>query len=153
MSTTPNLHLILPPHGLPNWDIPVNQNFVILDGVVGGLQTSVGVLQTTLVLGFIITSGATGVNVGPVLIAARTGSLTKCKIAVKTSDVATGLTIQIRKNGFDIFALDPSLAPGASGLTTFTTFTTNPLPVTADDLFTIDITSGSANWAFTAQLE
>jgi|SRR6267142_1763242 len=36
MSITPNLGLALPSHGSTNWDLPLNGNFTILDGVVGG---------------------------------------------------------------------------------------------------------------------
>jgi hypothetical protein len=36
MATTPNLGLILPAHGAPNWDTPLNENFGTVDGVVGG---------------------------------------------------------------------------------------------------------------------
>jgi hypothetical protein len=37
---TPNLKLNLPPHQYPNWDVLLNQNFTVLDTVVGGLQRS-----------------------------------------------------------------------------------------------------------------
>jgi hypothetical protein len=117
------------------------------------VAVSGGTSGASLTFGFIIGNGTAGNNVGPVLIAARSGSLTKCKVVVKTSDGATPFTFKINKNGTNIFTSNPTLAPGASGISTFSTFTSNPLLIAADDLFTIDITSGSANWAVTIQLE
>jgi hypothetical protein len=38
-------------------------------------------------------------------------------------------------------------------VSTFTTLTSSPLPVAANDVFSIDITTGTGNWAFTAQME
>jgi hypothetical protein len=47
------------------------------------------------------------------------------------------------------------VAAGTAGgtLSTFTTLTSSPLPVATNDIFTIDITSGASDWAFTAVLE
>lgn len=116
-------------------------------------------LKTTdiplLVIGFILNTGATGINVGPELIAPRAGSLTKCKIVVKSSDSSTALTFRIKQNGTDIFVADPTISAGTAGGTikTFTNLTRLPLSVAADDLFTIDVTSGSPSWQATIQLE
>jgi hypothetical protein len=65
------------------------------------------------------------------------------------------LTFKIKKNGTNVFSVDPTVAAGTSGgtLSTFTTLTSSPLPVAANDIFTIDITSGASDWAFTAVLE
>src|SRR5208283_2442140 len=35
--TTPNLNLYLPPHNSPNWDIPINLNFSLLDKFLSGV--------------------------------------------------------------------------------------------------------------------
>lgn len=108
-----------------------------------------------LVIGFILTSGATGTNVGPELAAPRAGSFTKCKVITKTSDASTDLTFRIKQNGVDIFSSDPTVAHGTSGSTvsTFTGLTSSPLAVAADDVFTIDVTSGTSSWQVTVQLE
>lgn len=108
-----------------------------------------------LVVGFILNTGATGTNVGPQLVAPRAGGFTKCKVVTKASDPAVPLTFRIRKNGTSIFSTNPTLAaataPGT--LNTFAGLIVSPLPVAADDLFTIDVTSGSAAWQATIQLE
>lgn len=108
-----------------------------------------------LVMGFILNTGATGTNVGPELIASRAGSFTKCKIVTKASDGATPLTFKIKQNGVNIFSADPTVSAGTAGgtITTSTSLTSSPLSVAADDLFTIDVTSGSSSWQVTVQLE
>jgi hypothetical protein len=105
-------------------------------------------------IGFILNSGATGTNVGPELTAPRAGSFTKCVIVTKASDGVTALTFKIKKNGTNVFSVDPTVAAGtaAGTVTTVTTLTTSPLPVAANDVFTLDITSGTSTWQFTAQL-
>jgi hypothetical protein len=106
-------------------------------------------------VGFIINDGSPGTNVGPILIARQAGQVIKCKIVVKASDAAIDLTFKIKQNGTDVFSADPTITHGtASGtITTSVALTSVPLAVAADDLFTIDITSGSSAWQFTAQLE
>jgi hypothetical protein len=106
-------------------------------------------------VGFVINNGVTGTNVGPELFARAAGSFTKCAVVTKTSNASTVLTFKIKKNGTNVFSVDPTVAAGTSGgtLSTFTTLTSSPLPVAANDIFTIDITSGASDWAFTAVLE
>lgn len=108
-----------------------------------------------VVIGFIINSGSTGTAVGPYLTAPRAGSLTKCVIVVKTSDPTVGLAFRINQNGVNIFSSDPTVAAGTSAGTVSisTSLTSSPLPVAANDVFTIDITSGTIAWAFTTTLE
>jgi hypothetical protein len=108
-----------------------------------------------LVIGFIIADGTAGTNIGPELAAPRTGQVTKCKIVTKTSDGSTALTLKIKQNGTDVFSVDPTVTAGTSGgtVSTFTTLTSSPLPVTIDDVFKIDITSGTSSWVFSVQLE
>jgi hypothetical protein len=106
-------------------------------------------------VGFVINNGVTGTNVGPELFARNAGSFTKCVVVTKTSNASTALTFKIKKNGTDVFSVDPTVAAGTAGgtLSTFTTLTSSPLPVAANDIFTIDITSGASDWTFTAVLE
>jgi hypothetical protein len=106
-------------------------------------------------VGFDINNGSTGTNVGPMLPANNAGVVNKCVIVTKASDAVTDLTFKIKKNGTDVFSVDPTITHGtASGtLTTVTTLTSVPLSVAANDVFTIDITSGTSTWQFTAQLE
>jgi len=107
-----------------------------------------------LSIGFVVVSGSPGSDIGPMLIAPRLGSLSKCTVVVKASDSSTALVFRIKQNGVDIFTADPTMAAStASGsVTSFTALTSSPLAVSAGDIFSIDITGGSASWAFTAQL-
>jgi hypothetical protein len=89
------------------------------------------------------------------LIASRAGSFSKCKVVTKASDGATPLTFTIKQNGIAIFSSAPTIAATTSPgtISTFTGLTSNPLPFAADDLFTIDVTSGTSSWQATIQLE
>jgi hypothetical protein len=118
-----------------------------------GTATTSSLLPLVVLFG--VNSGTSGSNVGPLLVAPRAASLTKCVVAVKASSSTTALTIRIKKNGTDVFTSDPTISAGATSgtVTTFTALTATPLPVTAGDVFTLDITSGSSDWIFTAQLE
>lgn len=109
----------------------------------------------SLVIGFVVNDGSTGTNVGPMLAAPRTGAITSCVVTTKTSDGSTGLAFTIKKNGTSIFSAAPTVAAGtASGtVSSVGTLTTTPLTVAVSDVFSIDITGGTSNWKFTAQLE
>jgi hypothetical protein len=109
----------------------------------------------TLVVLFVIVSGVAGTNVGPELIAPRAGSLTKCKVVTKASDASTDLVFVIKKNGTSVFSVNPTVAHGTTPgtISTFTTLSVSPIAVSPDDLFTIDIISGSATWQATIVLE
>jgi hypothetical protein len=111
--------------------------------------------DTPRVLGFILNTGATGSSVCPLVIAPGSGSVTKCKVVTKASDGTVDLTFRIKQNGTDIFSADPTVSHGtaAGTVSTFTALTSSPLPIAADDIFTIDITSGSSTWQATVQLE
>jgi hypothetical protein len=45
--TTPNLHLNIPPQGTPNYDVLLNRNFTILDGIVAANTITVGANNTS----------------------------------------------------------------------------------------------------------
>jgi hypothetical protein len=109
-----------------------------------------------LVIAFLMNSGASGSNVAPMLIAPRASQVWKCKLVTKASDPSVDLTFKIKQNGTDVFSTDPTVAHGTAPgtLSTLTgSLTSSPLSVAEDDLFTIDILSGSSLWAFTVQLE
>jgi hypothetical protein len=114
-------------------------------------------LPEELVLGFVIVAGAggAGTDVTPMLAAPRAANIAKCKVVVKASDPSTDFVFKIKKNGTDVFSTDPTVPHGtASGtVLTFTALTSSPLAVAADDVFSMDITTGSATWALTIQLE
>jgi hypothetical protein len=108
-----------------------------------------------LTLNYILNSGATGTNVGPELLAPRSGSFSTCKVVTKTSDASTDLTFLIKKNGVNIFSVNPTVSHGTSAGTVSTvgTLTSTPLSVSAFDVFTLDVTSGTSSWAATIVLE
>lgn len=144
--------------GTVNGILQANGSGAVTALVIGnGLSYAGGTLTCTvpIVIGFILNTGVAGVNVGPQLIAPRAGTISKCLVSTKTSDGVAALTFRIKQNGTDIFTSDPLIPAGTGGgtLSTFTNFTTVPLSVSANDLFTIDVISGSANWAATIQLE
>jgi hypothetical protein len=76
-------------------------------------------------------------------------------VVTKASDPTTDLTFKIKKNGTDVFSSDPTVAhaTAAGTVSTFTALTSSPLSIAADDVFTIDISSWTSTWQFTAQLE
>lgn len=126
------------------------------DGV--GIQVDgAGKITAQMIIGFMLASGIPASTITPPgrMVAPRAGSVTKCKVVVNAADGVIDLTFRIRQNGVDIFAADPTIPHGTAPGTIFTfiNFTSTPLAIAADDLFSIDITAGSASWAFTAQLE
>ena len=110
---------------------------------------------TSMVIGFVINTGTAGTNVGPMLASPRAGTFSKCVIVTRASDPSTDLTFKIKQNGVDVFSADPTVAHGtASGtVTTSVALTSVPLAVAAGDVFSMDISSGTASWLFSAQLE
>lgn len=108
-----------------------------------------------LVVGFGILSATTGNNIAGGVIAPRAASLSECKVLINKSDSSAALTIRIKQNGTDIFSADPTFTAGTTPgtLFTFTNLTASPLLVAVDDVFTIDVVSGTSSWAFTAQVE
>jgi Collagen triple helix repeat (20 copies) len=127
--------------------IPLLVNGVLIGNAGSGL--------TATVVGFIVGSGATGTNVGPMLASPHTASFTQCVVVTKASDPAIALQFTIRKNGAAVFTTAPTVAAGTvtGTVSTFTGLTSIPLPVSASDVFTLDISTGSSLWQFTAQLE
>lgn len=121
----------------------------------GGSGGGGGSTTIPIVIFFSIPNGNTGSNVALYAAAPRTGKVTTCVVTVTKSDPSTNLTFKILKNGTDVFGTDPTVAAGATAGTTFTfaTLTSSPLSINAGDVFNMSITSGTANWEFTAQLE
>jgi hypothetical protein len=107
------------------------------------------------VIGFSINTGATGTDVALIYAAARSGSFNVCVVVVKESDATIPLTFTVNQNGTPIFAASNTVAAAVAGFTSyqFTNFVTTPLTVAEYDLFSIDISSGSADWVFTVALQ
>ncbi len=131
------------------------QNAVGLSAATAGVSvTTSSTSAATTTLTYNLNLGANGPNVAPMLTPLRAGSFTTCKIVTKASDSSVALTIKIKKNGTDIFATDPTVAGGtASGtVSTFTSFTSSPFAFAANDVFSLDVTSGNSNWSATIEL-
>jgi hypothetical protein len=107
-----------------------------------------------LVIEFALTSAVAGSNVGPMKPAAIAAAFSQCLVVVKSSDGTTGLAFMIRKNGVACFAANVTVpAATASGsVFAFTPLTSVPFAVSARDVFTIDVVTGTSSWSFTAQL-
>jgi hypothetical protein len=108
----------------------------------------------SLVVGYDIANGTTGINVGPMLPAPGAGQFARCVVVVKSSD-STDCHFMIKQNGVGIFTTAVVIPAGSLSGTLMgaTNFTQSPLPVAKDDVFSIDILAGSGVWQFTAQLE
>jgi hypothetical protein len=106
-------------------------------------------------VGFSINSGATGTNVSLMYAAARAGTVNVCVVIVRTADASTPLTFDIRQNGESVFIEPPTIQPAVAAGTLYaiTNLVSLPLPIAYDDVFSIDISSGSTSWAFTAVLQ
>lgn len=131
---------------------PQSNYYIVINGGVGPTGPA-GTVNP--IIGFVINTGATGPNIGPMLASPATGTVSKCVVVTKAADGSTALTFTIKKNGTSVFTTNPTVAAAtASGtVSTFTALTSSPLPITAGDVFSIDITSGTTAWLFTAQLE
>ena len=128
------------------------------DADAGKFLKADGSWQTMpMVIGFMLASAITGTTLTPPgrLLAPRNGFVSRCKVVVNAVDSGTALTFRIKQNGSSVFTSDITLATSTAVGTvlTFTNLTSTPLPVSVDDVFTLDITSGSAQWSATIQLE
>ncbi len=81
--------------------------------------------------------------------------VTRCIMYVKASDAAIDLTFDITKNGTSIFNTPITIVHATAADTEITSTDLNPYPLQllAGDKFKLNITSGSADWALTIQLE
>lgn len=115
-----------------------------------GPQTAIG----ATIVGFDINDATAGVNVGPMLVSPGDGSVSKCVAVVKASDPAVALAFTIRKNGTSVFG-SATIPAGAASASVHTVWelSSGTLSIKAGDVFSIDVTAGSENWAFTTQLE
>lgn len=123
--------------------------------VTGG-TISATAATPTIAVGFVLNTGATGTNVGPMIPAARTSTLSRVVVVTKSSDASVPFQFDIRKNGTSIFTGTlPTVAAGTSSGTVsiFTSLTSTPLPVTQDDVFRIDVIQGNSNWMVAVQAE
>lgn len=125
------------------------------DAAAGKVLGAGGAFQfLPIVIGVVVLSGVTGTALLGELVAPRAGSLSKCVARVTASDPSVALTFRFKQNGIDVFTSDPTIAAGTvPSIIHFTSLTSVPLAVAADDVFTFDITAGTSAWKFTAQLE
>lgn len=111
--------------------------------------------ELAIVFAIIAGGGSSGTNVTNMVASPRAANIAKCKVVVKASDASVDFVFKIKQNGTDVFSTDPTVPHGTAAGTvlTFTALTSTPLAVAADDVFSMDITTGSATWALTVQLE
>lgn len=127
----------------------------ITDGIDQATAQALINARTGLTVLYILASGIAGTNVGPILQAPRSGSLTNCQVIVKTSDPVTDLTFTINQNGVPVFTASNVVPHGSAAdtLLKFTNLTSVPLAVAQGDQFTIDISTGTSTWQATVILE
>jgi hypothetical protein len=116
---------------------------------------SVLAVDHPIAVGWMMSTGVTGSNVGKRLAAQRIGSIYGGQIVVDASDGSTALTFDIKKNGTSIFTSARTIAAGTSAgtVTSLTSaLTSNPTTVAIADVFTLDITSGTSSWQFTVAM-
>lgn len=109
---------------------------------------------------FLINDGSTGTNVAPVLRCPDNRPLTKCVLTVKASDASVNLTFKINRHNVtagtaSVFTASNTVAAGSTLYQkfVFTNLVAAQSNVVPDDMFTIDISSGSSSWQFTVSLE
>ena len=108
----------------------------------------------SIVVGFVVNDGSAGTGVGPVLLAPRAATISRCVVAVKKSASGTALTFDVTKNGTSIFSEAQTVAAGTEADTVATfSLSSGQISVAKDDKFKLNITSGSSDWAFTLQVE
>jgi len=156
MPTTTNFGLYKPANGEVGWGANVDTNFDTIDAVLSGQGASVGgkTVNIPLVGTFQVGSGTTGTNVTGIGRAPRSANLTECVVTVTKADASTPLTFTISKNGVSLFSAPVTVAAGTESGTEITAAGfLGPVTVAKGDKFTLDITSGSTDWSFSAQLE
>jgi hypothetical protein len=124
---------------------------VVTDGGTGNIT-----IAGPTAIGFVVSALANGTNIGPSVSAPHAGSLNRCTVVTNASDASTALTIDILKNGTSIFqSTKPNVAANTAGgtVSVFTNLTSTPLTVAQDDVFTINMTSGTTSWKYTAACE
>lgn len=124
------------------------------DGTTLTVASDGTVSVNTLTFTFGLVSGSVGTNVARRELAPRAGHVSECAVVVEASDNSTALTFRIKQNGTDVFSSDPSIAAAttAGSVSYFTNLTSSPLSVAKNDIFTLDVTSGSATWSVTVYL-
>ena len=108
-------------------------------------------LQSRPLVGFSLSSGATGLDIAPRIAAPRAGAVSACVVTVTASDAATDFQFRIKKNGTDIFSADPTITHGAAAgsVSVITALTSTPLTVASHDVFGLDGLVGTSSWIVT----
>jgi hypothetical protein len=98
--------------------------------------------------GFILNSGDVGTNVGPELTPVTSWLPMSVIVVIKAVDPSIDLSFVINKNG--VSAYTQTVVHGYAGANPISTVISTPFTATAlTDKFTIDVISGTANWAVT----
>ena len=107
-----------------------------------------------LIIGAVIGDGSVGTDVAAIPQAPAAGTVAICKVLVKASDAAVALTFDFLQGGVSVFSSPVTVAAGTAANTlTTAALRVGSLAVADGDIFTLNISSGSSSWEFTATLE
>lgn len=106
-----------------------------------------------LTIGYSVGDGSVGTQIGPLLAAPVSGSLSRCVVVTKASDSSTDFSFQILKNGSNIFVSPISIVHGTTNSTLNAFAFSSSVTVAKDDIFSLSILTGTSNWKLTIQLE
>ena len=110
--------------------------------------------SSSLVIGFVVNSGAIASPAAPKTIASHAGTITTCAYVVTASSASVAFTFDIKQNGTSVFSSPPTIAAGTAGGTTGNfSLSSGSLSVSKGDVFEFDITSGSSAWILSLQVE
>ncbi len=116
---------------------------------------SVGLISTPATISFYLNTGNIASPAAWVLADRTSNVITKCAVYITASDNTTNLTFDVTKNSISVFTAPINVLANTTpgNIYTFSTLTPNPLPINQNDIFKLNITSGTSNWQGAIQLE
>lgn len=108
--------------------------------------------QLPAMVEFQLADGTAGSDVAGIALAWHTGSVSSCVVAVDASDAGTAFQFAVTQNGTDVFAVDPTLAAGTAPGTVTSFALSGTKTIAVNDLFRINVLTGTSSWKVTIQL-
>jgi hypothetical protein len=97
---------------------------------------------------FNVATGAAASPAAPYLLAPVAGFVSHCYFVTLTADVSTNLVFNVNKNGTSILSGSSATVTAGTSAGTVSTFslTSSTVPVSQEDEWEFDITTGTSNW-------